>query len=52
MHGGGDDKAVVAVTTRRRCGGGGEEGVAVATMTDAEGGPDQETDSNAALIPN
>ena len=42
----------MVVMTRRRYGGGGEEDVAVATMTDAEDGPDQETDPNAALIPN
>ena len=52
MHGGGNDKAVVAMTIRRCYGGGGEEGVAVATMTDAEDKPDQETDPNASLIPN
>ena len=29
-----------------------EEGMVVETRTDAEDGPDQETDSNTALIPN
>ena len=41
---------MMLMMTRRHCGGGDEAMMAVATKTDAEDEPNQETDSNAALI--